>query len=148
MFKYNKLNDHEIQISDYPYIISLSLAATSALSIILIIAKQLDIFIGLAIILVCLVILFSLTKKDTNINFQTHKISHYKRNIFSKQHAMLDVKEVKVIKLNSKLKHDCFTKVALLDDMNKTHIVIDFDFMKQENKNIALADLKKELSNS
>jgi hypothetical protein len=147
MFKYNKVNDHEIQISDFPYIISFALAGVSALSFILIIAKQLDIFIGLAIILVCLVILFSLTKKDTNINFQTHKVSHYKRNMFSKQHAMIDINEVKVIRLESKFKYEIFTKIALLDTMNKKHVIIDFDLIKQEPKNLAFDDLKKELLN-
>lgn len=147
MFKYNKVNDHEIQISDFPYIISLALVGVTSLSFILIIAKQLDVFIGLAIILVCLVILFSLTKKDTNINFKTHKVSHYKRNMFSKQHAMIDINEVKVIKLKSKFKYAIFNKIALLDTMNKKHVIIDFDLTKQESKNLAFDDLKKELLN-
>tara|TARA_Y100001960_G_scaffold314380_1_gene378510 strand:- start:456 stop:902 length:447 start_codon:yes stop_codon:yes gene_type:complete len=147
MFRYNKLNDHEIQISDYPYIISFILAGVAAINTIFMIAGQLDIIFGFAIILVCLAFLLSLTKKDTNINFQTHKVSHYKRNIFKKNHAMLEIQDVEVIKFASKSNSNKVNKVYLKDQNDRIYIVIDFDIVQAEQKSQTYIDLKDELKN-
>lgn len=143
MFKYKKISEHEIQISDFPYGLITIPFAVSIFSLYSIIFSNANIANGLIILTISLLSMLIFTKKDTNINFNTHKISHYKRNLFIKKHSMIDIKDIEVKQVNGSGQYLKIPTIALKDQSN-IYTIIDLDIVQKKEKQDLYKSLKSE----
>lgn len=143
MFKYKKISEHEIQISDFPYGLITIPFAVSIFSLYSIIFSNANIADGLIILTISSLSMLIFTKKDTNINFNTHKISHYKRNLFIKKHSMIDIKDIEVKKISGSGQYLKIPTIALKDKSN-IYTVIDSDIVQKKEKQDLYKSLKSE----
>lgn len=143
MFKYKKISEHEIQISDFPYGLITIPFSVSTFSLYSIIFSNANIANGLIILTISLLSMLIFTKKDTNINFNTHKISHYKRNLFIKKHSMIDIKDIEVKQVNGSGQYLKIPTITLKDQSN-IYTVIDLDIVQKKEKQDLYKSLKSE----
>lgn len=142
MFKYYKASDKELQVTDYPYgflFIAIFIFGITLYNALFNNLNFVLVLIGSVIPAVWSLILF---RRETNINLQTHQVSHTEYNMFSKQHTTMQIQDLKVYK-HSGFKGYKVIEEIIIKDKIKQITVVGADFIGNNPKEELYQQLKQ-----